>query len=135
MSISATIPTYRQLNQHGFFCPDGYLIEEGVAFEFDGEPNEHMEALNEPAKMKLVKYYQKLDAGRLEVAERDRKLYTEADKQPSIGEATADARRISLEKNDGGIPLLGGTKNKKTVKEVTLPQGDKVIKNFTSTKE
>ncbi|MDE2233451.1 MAG: hypothetical protein KGJ90_05070 [Patescibacteria group bacterium] len=137
MTISATVPTYRQLDPSGFFCPDGYLIEEGKAFEFDGEPNTQMEALNEPARKKLVTYYAKLDEGLSKLTDEQRHTYSEAQYQPKIGEATADARKASLIKGDGGIPLLGGTQTsgKSKIKEVKLPESEAVIRSFTAIKE
>lgn len=127
MSISSTVPTYRQLDPKGFFCPEGYLINEGEAFEFDGVPNEQMEALNEPARKKLMSFYKKLDDAAREVAEKNGRLFTgrSRDLDLQIAEATADARRVELRKGDGGIPLMGGTGNSH-VKRVTLDAAPRI---------
>lgn len=121
--ISDTVPTYRQLNPRGFFCEGDFLIEEGAAFEFDGEPNEHMEPLNEPARQRLVSYLKRLDAGAREVAEKNNRAYVgrSSDLADKIAEATADARRIELRPGDGGIPVMRPTnKDVGHIKTVTL---------------
>src|SRR4051812_46919107 len=54
-------PAYRILATHGFFGPDDNLYDEGECIYFDGEPNEEMEPLNEPAKANMTRYLDKLD--------------------------------------------------------------------------
>lgn len=121
MALSESIPTYRQLNEKGFFCPEGYLIEVGEAFEFDGEPNDQMEPLNEPARKKLMSYFKKLDEEGRKYAEKHGRQYLGRAKtlDELVFEATADARRMELRKGDGGVPLMGG-KGDGVVKKVTL---------------
>lgn len=125
MAISETIPTYRQLDPNGFFCPDGYLINEGEAFEFDGEPNEQMEALNEPAKKALIAHYKKLNDAAEAVAKANNRAYFGRAKSLDIlvAEATADARRVELRPGDGGIPLTSrNVEGENHVKKVELTQ-------------
>jgi hypothetical protein len=136
MAISTTIPTYRQLNDKGFFSPQADLIPEGVAFEFDGEPNAQMEALNEPAKKKLEAFYKKLAICTKELAEKNGRTSVGVthDVDVLIAEATADARRVELRKGDGGIPLMGGV-GKEKVKTVTLPEGGQPILRLNKQKD
>lgn len=127
MAISETIPTYRQLNAKGFFCPEGYLIEEGEAFEFDGIPNEDMEPMNEPARKKLFTQLKFLDVEAKKAAEKNGRQFISRTKNldEMVFEASADARRLELRKGDGGIPLMGG-KGEGTVRKVTLDSGPRV---------
>lgn len=129
MAISDTIPTYRQLNAKGFFCPAGYLIEEGEAFEFDGTPNEDMEPLNEAARKKLHAYLKVLDAEALKVAEKFGRQFITRTKRldEMVFEASADARRLELRKGDGGIPLMSAThRNAGNLRKVTLDSAPRV---------
>lgn len=131
MAISETIPTYRQLDANGFFCPDGYLILENEAFEWDEEPNEQMEALNEPARQKLLALYKKLDAGAEAKARKEGRVFTgrARDLDVLVAEATADARRVELRPGDGGIPLMSAKlKSDAHVKKVTLEEAQPVIR-------
>lgn len=131
MAISETIPTYRQLNRHGFFCPEAYIIEEGEAFEFDGEPNEHMEALNEPARSKLLEFYKKLDEAAEATAKKNGRAFTgrSRDLDVLISEATADARRVSTRDGDGGIPLMSAKiKGDAHVKKVHLDSAEPILR-------
>lgn len=127
MAISETTPTYRQLNAKGFFCPEGYLIEEGEAFEFDGTPNEDMEPLNDPARKKLMSYLKVLDAEAKLYAEKHNRQFISRLKNldEMIFEASADARRLELRKGDGGIPLMGG-KGEGKVRKVMLETAPRV---------
>lgn len=127
MAISETVPTYRQLNPKGFFCPEGYLIEENEAFEWDGSPNEDMEPLNEPARKKLINHLKLLDKEAEKVATKYGRPYIGRLKSldQMVFEASADARRLELRKGDGGIPLMGG-KGEGTVKKVTLDTAPRV---------
>lgn len=127
MAISETIPTYRQLNAKGFFCPEGYLIDEGEAFEFDGVPNEDMEPLNEPARKKLLAQLQMLDVEARKVAEKFGRQFITRTKNldEMVFEASADARRLELRKGDGGIPLMGG-KGEGKVRKVILDLAPRV---------
>lgn len=123
MAISETIPTYRQLDINGFFCPEGYLILENEAFEFDGEPNENMEALNEVARKKLLSYFKKLDDGAEAAALQSGRSFKgrARDLDVLVAEATADARRIELRPGDGGIPLMSArVKGDSHIKKVSL---------------
>lgn len=131
MSISATIPTYRQLDANGFFCPAGYLIQENEAFEFDGEPNENMEALNEPARQSLLKLYKKLDDGAKAAAEKHGRVFTSRARELDVlvAEATADARRIELRPGDGGIPLTSArAQSDSHIKKIDLEAAQPVIR-------
>lgn len=121
--LSETIPTYRQLDPNGFFCSDNFLIMEGEAFEFDGEPNEQMEALNEAARKKLEAHYKKLDDAAKAVAEKNGRSFNgrAGSVDALIAEATADARRVELRPGDGGIPLTSlRLKGEGHVKKVEL---------------
>lgn len=129
MAISETIPTYRQLNPKGFFCPEGYLIEEGEAFEFDGTPNEDMEPLNEPAKKRLIAYLKVLEEEAKKVAAKNGRAYMGRLKNldEMVFEASADARRLELRKGDGGIPLMSRDhKNMGNTKKVVLETAPRV---------
>lgn len=121
MPISNTVPTYRQLDPKGFWSPDDQLITEGEAFEFDGIPNAQMEALNEPARERLVEYYKKLEDGAREVATANGRPYhgSNMSLDVMIAAATADARRVELRPGDGGIPVMGGHKEQ-SVRKVVL---------------
>lgn len=59
--ISNEKPAYRILSVYGFFGPDDHLYGEGDMIYFEGEPNEEMEPLNEPARNRLTSYFTKLD--------------------------------------------------------------------------
>lgn len=54
-------PMWRVLATAGFFGPDHTLYDEGMEIEYDGEPNEELEPLNQAAHDKLVVYLEKLD--------------------------------------------------------------------------
>lgn len=131
MAISENVPTYRQLDPNGFFCPEGYLIMENEAFEFDGEPNENMEALNEPARKSLLGLYKKLDEAAKAAAEKHGRIFTSRARELDVlvAEATADARRIELRPGDGGIPLTSArVKGDVHVKKVDLEAAQPVIR-------
>lgn len=127
MAVSETIPTYRQLNPKGFFCPEGYIIEENEAFEWDGIPNEDMEPLNEPARKKLISYLKGLDEEAKKVAAKYGRPFMGRLKNldEMVFEASSDVRRLELRKGDGGIPLMGG-KGLGTTKKVVLEIAPKV---------
>lgn len=130
MPISESIPTYRQLDPNGFFCPEGFLIGEGEAFEFDGEPNEQMEALNDCARDKLLGMFKRLDAAAEAVAQKNGRTYggRARDLDVLVAEATADARRIELRPGDGGIPLMSkGLSSDSHIKKVILDMAPRVI--------
>jgi|FreactcultuFSWF8_1027224.scaffolds.fasta_scaffold00393_41 hypothetical protein len=134
MAISTTIPTYRQLNPAGFWSPDATLIMEGEAFEYEGEPNYEMEALNEPAQLKLKTFFDKIEAGRKDAEENVLPEHRNLNDLPTIGEATSDARRISLEKGQPGIPLMSNrVKSKEVTRTVQLPKSDVIVRTLTST--
>ena len=129
MAISDTIPTYRQLDANGFFCEGGYLILENEAFEFDGEPNEQMEPLNEPARKKLLLFLKKLDDAAALVAKNAGRPFTgrARDLDVLVAEATADARRVELRPGDGGIPLMSNRLSSNAhIKKVDLEQAPQV---------
>lgn len=131
MAISKTIPTYRQLDPNGFFCEAGYLILENEAFEYEGEPNEQMEALNEPARLRLVEYYKKLDKFADEYERANGRTFKGGRKPLDVwvAEATADARRVQLRPGDGGIPLTSAkNESKVTVRKVELGETDSVLR-------
>lgn len=127
MAISQTIPTYRQLNPKGFFCPEGYLIDEGEAFEFDGIPNEDMEPLNEAARKKLLAYLTILDGAAKQAAEKNGRQFISRTKNldEMVFEASSDARRLELRKGDGGIPLMGG-RGEGVTRKVSLDTGPRI---------
>lgn len=130
MAISESVPTYRQLDPKGFFAPNAELILEGDAFEFDGTPNENMEALNEPAKKKLTGYLKGLEDSARAVAEKNGRFFSGRPKSLDVmvAEATADARRVELRPGDGGIPLMSkGITSDQHVRKVTLETGPRVI--------
>ena len=130
MAISETVPTYRQLNPKGFFCPAGYLIDENEAFEFDGTPNEDMEPLNEPARQKLLAYLKHLDQEAMKVAQKFGRSFQVRARSldQMVFEASSDARRLELRKGDGGIPLMSAQhKGDGFVRKVVLDQAPRVI--------
>lgn len=58
-------PAYRVLDVAGFYGDDDTLYAEGAEIFFDGEPCVEMEALNEPARIKMEALLTRLDdAGR-----------------------------------------------------------------------
>lgn len=59
---NSDVPVWRVLATAGFFGPDHTLYDEGSEIEFEGEPNEELEPLNQAAHDKLVIYLEKLDA-------------------------------------------------------------------------
>lgn len=130
MSISENIPTYRQLDPNGFFCPDGYLLLEGEAFEFDGIPNENMEPLNEPARKNLTNYLQMLEDASRQLALKNGRTYSGSRSlDVVIAEATADARRIELRPGDGGIPLTSArVKGDGGTRKVDLEATERVVR-------
>lgn len=133
MAISQTIPTYRQLNPAGFWSPDATLIEEDVAFEFTGEPNSDMEALNEPAQLKLIEFYKKIEAGRAEAELNLPSEFRNLQDVTTIGEATSDARKVSLDKSMPGVPLMTNrVKSKEITRTIQLPKSEVVIRTLTS---
>ena len=66
------IPRYRIIQP--FFGPDHSMYEEGSEIFFDGVPNEGMEALNEPAQVKMKDYIQGLEDGMRQSGRISRKL-------------------------------------------------------------
>lgn len=68
-------PAYRILAYHGFFGPDDHLRLEGEEIYYDGEPNEEMEPLNEPARKRLQAYLENLDQLGREAAAKAGKAY------------------------------------------------------------
>jgi len=59
--ISTEAPRYRLIQP---FYVDDQFIAEGVEIEFEGIPNEQMEALNEPARKRMMEYLALLPGGR-----------------------------------------------------------------------
>ena len=59
---SNDVPVWRVLATAGFFGPDHTLYEEGSEVEYEGEPNEELEPLNQAAHDKLIAYLETLDA-------------------------------------------------------------------------
>lgn len=75
------LPRYRLIED--FFGPDNTLhhaTENGqpAEIEFDGPPNEQMEPLNEPARVKMQAYLEELRAGAIAKAEKDAEENTSA---------------------------------------------------------
>lgn len=131
MAISESIPTYRQLDPNGFFCPDGYLLAEGEAFEYDGTPNENMEPLNEPARKNLVGYLKVLDDAARIYAEKNGRHFFGRPKtlDVMVAEATTDARRVELRPGDGGIPLMSTqVKGEGVTRKVNLESTERVVR-------
>lgn len=77
--IDNTRPAYRILAPSGFYGPDDNLYienEHGYAeIYLDGEPNEEMEPLNEPARVKMQAYLDKLENLGRAAAEKAGKAY------------------------------------------------------------
>lgn len=136
MALSETVPTYRQLDPNGFFCEAGFLINEGEVFEYDGEPNPQMEAMNDPALDKLQEYYGKLEEGAREVAIKNGRAYVRQanDLSEMVAEATADARRVSTRPGDGGVPLMGGSNSNVTIKKVIIDTAPPVFRKKHTTR-
>lgn len=63
-------PAYRILDTSGFFGPNDTLYEYLDEIEFDGEPAEQMEPLNEAARVKYLALLEKLDAEGRKTAEK-----------------------------------------------------------------
>lgn len=78
--ISNEKPAYKILSPYGFFGPDDHLYQEGDMIYFEGEPNEEMEPLNEPARMRLTNYITKLDDLGRAAAEKLGRPYSERPK-------------------------------------------------------
>lgn len=75
MTFDTTRPAYRVLDPNGFFGPDDTLYQfdeygEPVTIYFDGEPNEQLEPVNEPARVKLNAYLERLDEAAKTAAEK-----------------------------------------------------------------
>jgi hypothetical protein len=66
---STELPKFRQTNPHGFYYEDT-LWPEGTEFYFTDTPNEFMEPLNEPARIALNAYLDKLDEEARKLAEK-----------------------------------------------------------------
>lgn len=112
MIVPSDRPAYRILAPNGFFGPDDHLYHEGECIVFDGEPNEEMEALNEPAKQRLESYFQKLEEHARLAAEKAGRPYTGRPKSldQAIALAHQDARQVQLISGGPGVPLMGAKK-------------------------
>ena len=110
--ISNERAEYRILAERGFFGPDDHLYAEGSEIYFEGEPNEDMEPLNEPARKALSKYFDKLEASARKIAERAGIEYAGRPKslEDKIALASAESRQVQTVKGGEGVPLMGGTK-------------------------
>lgn len=114
MSVVSNLkPAYRILNEKGFFGPDDHLYAEGSEIYYEGEPNEDMEPLNEPAQKAMEKYFDKLDALARKVAEKAGIEYAGRPRSldDKIQLASAEARQVQLIKGGEGVPLMGGVKH------------------------
>lgn len=68
------LPVYRVLDVSGFYAGD-HLYELDSEIEFDGEPNEELEPLNELARTRLNTYLDKLDEEAKKAAEKAGKQF------------------------------------------------------------
>lgn len=123
ITINNDRPAYRILGQ--WEGPDSHLYQDGDLVYWTGEPNEEMEALNEPAKAAMTAFFEKLEDFAKKNAEAAGREYTGRPRsiEDAIALSHADARRVSTVKGDGGIPVMGAIK-KDTGVERIQPQQD-----------
>lgn len=109
MSERQERPEYRILAVNGFFGPDSHLYREGEEIYFEGEPNEDMEPLNEPARAAMEKFFNKLEQAAKELAKKAGVPYTGRPRtlEAAVELSTLAARRTSTVNGDGGISLMG----------------------------
>lgn len=112
--ISNDKPAYRILAVSGFYGPDDTLYPEGSEIYYEGEPNEEMEPLNEPARVKLVEYLEKLDVLARQVSEKTGKTYI--GRPRTLDGALAWAREIER----AAVPVMGhlGQKDSPSISKV-----------------
>lgn len=127
MFIPQDRPVYRILNVAGFFGPDDHLYPEGAVIAFQDEPNEDMEPLNQLAKEALENYLNKLDDFARAVAKKNGRQFSGRPRTLDgiIAVASEDARRVSLVKGDGGVPLMSGEKKNtgiERIEEIGVPE-------------
>ena len=92
-----------------------------------------MEALNEPAQLKLIEFYKKIEAGRAEAELNLPSEFRNLQDVTTIGEATSDARKVSLDKSMPGVPLMTNrVKSKEITRTIELPKSEVVIRTLTS---
>lgn len=73
--VDESRPAYRVLATHGFFGFDDTLHKENAIIYHEGEPNEEMEPLTEPAQERMSVYLDKLDELGRQVAAKTGKAY------------------------------------------------------------
>lgn len=112
MSIQEEPPKYRILSTAGFFGPDDHLYTEGEVIYWTGEPNEDMEPLNEPARVQMEAFFDKLEEGAKALAKKAGVEYRGRPRnlEQAIELSTIAARRTSTINGDGGIPIMGADK-------------------------
>lgn len=110
-------PHYRILSVHGFFGPDSHLYKEGQDIYFDGEPNEDMEPLNEPARRAMEKFFDKLEEAAKMLAKKAGVPYTGRPRtlEDAVQLSTLASRRASTVNGDGGISLMGDKSDKSDI--------------------
>lgn len=112
MHIREDRAAYRVLAVSGFYGPDDHLYAEGSVIYYDDEPNLEFEPMNSRAREHMDIYINKLDNAGRAAAEKAGRPYLGLPKSldDAIQNATADARRVEVVKDDGGIPLMGAKK-------------------------
>jgi len=110
--IDPTRPAWRVLNPSGFFGPNDHLYSEGEEIYYDGEPNEELEPLNEPAMVKLVAYLERLDTLGREAAAKAGKAYAGRPRSLDGGLALATA----VQRSD--MNLMGRARDENAVERV-----------------
>lgn len=102
-------PIYRILSVAGFFGPDSHLYKEGEEIYFEGEPNEDMEPLNQPARERMEAFFNKLEEAAKQLAKKAGVPYTGRPRtlEAAVELSTLAARRASTINGDGGISLMG----------------------------
>lgn len=109
-------PAYRILDPNGFYGPNDTLFiedENGYAeIYFDGEPNDQMEPLNEPARQKMEIYLNKLDNLGREAAEKAGRAFAGRPRNldGALELATAVAR--------SAMPIMGARKEVDSVERI-----------------
>ena len=103
---------YRILDVNGFYGPDDHLYPMDSEIYYDGEPNEEMEPLTEPARLKLQIYLDKLDNLAREAALKTNKPFVARPRtlDGAVELATSFARN--------NVPIMGKKSDSRVIEAV-----------------
>lgn len=108
--VPQDVPVYR-VGEEKFYADDR-LFEAGEIIEYDDEPNQFLEPLNDMAVQKMSEFLEKLDVFGREAAKEAKKSYVSYKDafQNAYALAEKDGRKVRLLTDKESVPVFGGKK-------------------------